>query len=76
MPFCVALIGPSPTTAGSTPATPKDSMLARILSPNFLAFSSFISKSIAAPSLTPGAFPAVTLPPYLKAGLMLLIFLW
>ena len=56
--------------SGSTPALAVETSLARGLIPSSLALSAVMRTRADAPSLTPDALPAVTVPPFLKAGFM------
>ena len=58
----VAGIGPIPITRGATPATAIATMRARGVRPFRFAASSEAIRSAHAPSFTPEAFPAVTVP--------------
>src|SRR5215210_4977311 len=69
--FVVAGTGPMPMTLGGTPATPMLLIFASGSSPCALAYSAEASNTAAAPSLKELEFPAVTLPPSLKAGFRL-----
>ena len=60
--FCTADIGPVPIICGSTPVHAEDIIRARGGNPLFLASSSFIITTAAAPSFMEEEFPAVTLP--------------
>mmetsp|Transcript_96309 Transcript_96309/g.269514 ORF Transcript_96309/g.269514 Transcript_96309/m.269514 type:complete len:250 (-) Transcript_96309:549-1298(-) len=65
----LAGMGPVPMIFGSTPAMAKDRTVAMTSRPLARAISRGISKQSAAPSLSPEALPAVTVPPFgLKAG--------
>ena len=61
-------------TPGSTPATADPSQRAMGFKSNSSAFSMLMSKIAAAPSLIPLELPAVTVPPFLKAGFSLASF--
>ena len=54
--------------AGSTPHCAHDTIFARGSMPLAFAVLPAIKQSAAAPSLIPDAFPAVTVPSFLKAG--------
>ncbi|KGX62712.1 hypothetical protein Y025_6322 [Burkholderia pseudomallei TSV32] len=60
--FCVAGAGPIPITRGSTPAVAIPSTRARGTSPWRRAAASLATSSAHAPSFTPDALPAVTVP--------------
>ena len=64
-------IGPVPIKEGSTPQLAQDLIETNFSIPLFLASSSDINIIAAAPSLMPEAFPAVTVPSFLKTGLSL-----
>ena len=66
--FRIAPIGATPMYSGSLPQVAAVTMRARGVSPSSLAFESDITSTAAAPSLSGHEFPAVTLPPGLKAG--------
>src|SRR6516225_6392963 len=68
---CTALTGAIITHLGSTPLTAWPTTRAMGSVFNSLALSAEVTISAAAPSLVPGALPAVTVPPGLKAGLSL-----
>src|SRR5579875_2248692 len=57
------------THFGSTPLVACATMRARGCLPSFAATRSLVTTSAAAPSLVPGALPAVTVPSFLNAGL-------
>ena len=63
-----APIGPTPMISGSTPETDDAMIRARGWTPSSCAFSSLMTTTAAAPSFSGHEFPAVTLPPGLKAG--------
>lgn len=69
--FFVAGMGPVPIIDGSTPAVAHEAILAIGFMPLFSASDLCISKTAAAPSFSPEALPAVTVPSFLKAGLRL-----
>ena len=56
----VAGTGPIPIRWGSSPATPEATTRKPGSSPRAFAFASLVTRSAAAPSLIPDAFPAVT----------------
>ena len=58
----MADIGPVPIISGSTPVQAEDTILARGVKPLFLASSSVIITTAAAPSFIEDELPAVTLP--------------
>mmetsp|Transcript_14236 Transcript_14236/g.35525 ORF Transcript_14236/g.35525 Transcript_14236/m.35525 type:complete len:226 (+) Transcript_14236:152-829(+) len=60
--------GPIPITRGSTPALAAATIRARTGVPVEAAYSSEATRSAAAPSFSPDALPAVTLPSFWKAG--------
>ena len=65
--FCVAGIGPSPISFGSTPAARRrDEPRQRLPASAPPARSRDASSTAAAPSLSPDALPAVTVPPCLR----------
>mmetsp|Transcript_2204 Transcript_2204/g.5966 ORF Transcript_2204/g.5966 Transcript_2204/m.5966 type:complete len:230 (+) Transcript_2204:2367-3056(+) len=64
----MATAGPIPITLGSTPATAKARNVARGFNPRRLASARVISMTMAAPSLSCDAFPAVVLPFESKTG--------
>ena len=64
----IAGIGPRPMTSGRIAATVEATIRARGLKPAAVAFSSLITSSAAAPSLSGQALPAVTVPPSLNTG--------
>ena len=55
-------MGPVPIISGFTPVQAEDTILQRGVKPLFLASSSVIITTAAAPSLIEEEFPAVTLP--------------
>ena len=57
-----AVMGPVPIISGFTPVQAEDTILPRGVKPLFLASSSVIITTAAAPSLIEEEFPAVTLP--------------
>ena len=59
---CVAVMGPVPMTAGSTPTCAQDTMRAKGATPRLAAFANCISTTAAAPSFIPEELPAVTVP--------------
>ena len=68
----IASTGAIITNAGSIPEVAWATMRAIGSTPNSRARSDDVTTSAEAPSLTPGAFPAVTVPPsFLNAGLSL-----
>ena len=64
----VAGTGPKPMIAGSTPATAVETTRASGFRPSSRARSASTSSTADAPSLMPGALPAVTVPPSRNAG--------
>lgn len=64
----IATAGPIPIMVGSTPSTEYPTNLAKIGSPNLMAWLLLASKTTAAPSVTYDEFPAVVVPSFLKAG--------
>lgn len=64
----IATTGPIPITSGGTPPTAKLNILPSIGNPCALAKDLLASITTAAPSVTYEEFPAVVLPPFLKAG--------
>ena len=60
--FCVAGAGPMPMIRGGTPAVAAPTIRARGVRPCFFAAASLATSSAHAPSLTPDALPAVTVP--------------
>ena len=64
----VAVIGPVPMSAGSTPELARATSRSRGVSPNAAARRALVRTSAAAPSLMPLALPGVTCPSSLKAG--------
>ena len=58
----IAVMGPVPMTSGFTPVHAEDTILQRGDKPLFLASSSVIITTAAAPSLMEDEFPAVTEP--------------
>ena len=66
--FWLAGTGPMPMMRGSTPATAAEMILAIGWSLCARTPSSLANNNAAAPSLSPEALPAVTLPSFLKAG--------
>ena len=71
--FFTAFIGPIPIIVGSTPTVAHEIIFANGERFREFAFSSLIKHTAAAPSLMPDAFPADTLPSFLKTGLSLLM---
>ena len=67
--FRTASTGVIITSDGSRPATAWATIRAIGFTPERFARSAEVTTSAAAPSFTPGALPAVTVPPSLKAGL-------
>ena len=67
----MAKTGPIPIILGSTPATAAPIILANGLKACFLTASPEANNKAAAPSFNPDAFPAVTEPSFLNAGLKL-----
>ncbi|MPN17491.1 hypothetical protein SDC9_164845 [bioreactor metagenome] len=65
----IAGTGPSPITEGSTPPCPTDTNSAIGFNPCSLTAFSDATSTILAPSFIPDAFPAVTVPSFLNAGL-------
>ena len=66
--FCVAGAGPMPMMRGATPAVAIATTRARGVRPCLFAAASEAMISAAAPSFTPEALPAVTVPPCLRNG--------
>src|SRR5699024_11786197 len=66
-----AFTGPTPIISGSTPATANEWNLAKGASPSASAFSRFMTRTDAAPSLICDELPAVTVPVTENAGLKL-----
>src|SRR5699024_6342495 len=66
--FFVADIGPNPITLGSIAALAFAQIVASGVKPSSSAFFRLITKTTAAQSLIPDAFPAVTDPSFLNAG--------
>ena len=64
----VALVGVVVNHLGSCDESANEIIFARGLSPSSLAFSKLIRMIAAAPSLMVDAFPAVTVPSFLKTG--------
>ena len=67
--FSTAGTGPTPMMRGATPPEAAPSMRARGSRPSFWTISAEASSRAAAPSLTPEALPAVTVPPSRTMGL-------
>ena len=59
----IAGIGPRPMISGRIAATVEATIRARGLRPSVSAFSSLMTSTAAAPSLSGQALPAVTVPP-------------
>ena len=66
--FFVAGTGPIPITLGSTPPLAFATIVAIGFIFNSSALRRLIRRTAAAPSFIPDAFPAVTVPSFLKAG--------
>lgn len=64
----IAIAGPIPMMDGSHPTTMLDRSTSFTGSPSSFAFALVIKRQAAAPSDTWELFPAVVLPPFLKAG--------
>ena len=60
--------GPMPITFGSTPTDANALILASGVNPSSFAFASDITSNAAAPSFSPDALPAVTVPCLSNAG--------
>src|ERR1700733_3167919 len=69
--FSTASTGAIITHFGSTPLTAWATIRAIGVFPSRVAFFSLVTITAAAPSFVPGAFPAVTVPSFLNAGLSL-----
>ncbi len=59
----MASVGARPVRTGSTPTEPHPRMRASGVRPCAAAYSSLVSTTAAAPSFSPAALPAVTVPP-------------